>query len=372
MTVGHLFTEGTADSNQVWLEVIATQDGEIIGNSGLIDLREGRLDPLAHFVNAYVLDREGNRIDRRNAEDIFTKLYDHQIPPGSSDTIHYRLEVPEPVKGAISVTAKLKYRKFDTKYLKAFQGEEFTKNDLPIVTISEDSVEFSSKKIPTSERSWQRWNDYGIGMFRKGAYRQAELAFQKVRELGRPEGPLNLSRLYIKEGRLEEAALFLNEAAQKGAYPWSVAWFSALVDMQNGEFDGAIEGLLTLVRTQFNDARQRGFDFSLDYRLQNQLAQAYFEKSKMEIRNEIWRDKAEAHYMAALALDPENVVAHYGLSQLYALGGRNDLATKHRDLHKDYRVDDNARDLAITKARQKDPAANYAAESIVIYDMHRR
>ena len=159
---------------------------------------------------------------------------------------------------------------------------------------------------------------------------------------------------------------------RKGAYPWSVAWFSALVDMQNGEFDGAIEGLLTLVRTQFNDARQRGFDFSLDYRLQNQLAQAYFEKSKMEIRNEIWRDKAEAHYMAALALDPENVVAHYGLSQLYALGGSKDLATKHRELHKDYRVDDNARDLAITKARQKDPAANYAAESIVIYDMHRR
>ena len=103
LTVGHLFTEGTADSNQVWLEVIATQDGEIIGNSGLIDLREGRLDPLSHFVNAYVLDREGNRIDRRNAEDIFTKLYDHQIPPGSSDTIHYRLEIPETLKGAISV-----------------------------------------------------------------------------------------------------------------------------------------------------------------------------------------------------------------------------------------------------------------------------
>ncbi|MEE2735591.1 MAG: multiheme c-type cytochrome [Pseudomonadota bacterium] len=372
LTVGHLFTEGTADSNQVWLEVIATQDDEIIGNSGLIDVKDGRLDPLSHFINAYVLDRDGNRIDRRNAEDIFTKLYDHQIPPGSSDTIHYRLEIPEASKGDISVTARLKYRKFDTKYLKAFQGEEFTTNDLPIVTIAEDSVEFSAKKIPAGERLWQRWNDYGIGMLRKGAFRQAEVAFQKVRELGRPEGPLNLSRLYIKEGRLEEAALFLNEAAQKGAYPWSVAWFSALVDMQNGEFDAAIEGLQMLVRTQFNDARQRGFDFSLDYRLQNQLAQAFFEKSKTDKRNEIWRDKAEAHYMATLALDPENVVAHYGLSQLYALEGSNDLATKHRKLHKEYRVDDNARDLAITKARRNDPAANNAAESIVIYDLRRR
>lgn len=371
LTIGHLFTEGTADSNQVWLEVIVTQDGEVIGNSGLIDIENGRLDPLSHLVNAYVLDREGNRIDRRNAEDIFTKLYDHQIPPGAADTVHYRLEMPERIQDDVTVTAKLKYRKFDTTYLQAFQGEEFTKNDLPIVTIAEDSVLFSSAVAVAEENVWQRWNDYGIGMLRKGAYRQAESAFQKVRDLGRPEGPLNLSRVFIKEGRLEEAAISLNEAASKGAYPWSVTWFSALVDMQNGEFDSAIEGLLALVKTQFNDARQRGFDFSLDYRLQNKLAQAYFEKSKMEEQDEIWRNKAEAHYKAALALDPENAVAHYGLSQLYALSGSTQLATQHRKLHEDYRVDDNAHDLAIAIARKNDPAANFAAESIVIYNLER-
>ncbi|MAI41543.1 MAG: tetratricopeptide repeat protein [Candidatus Azotimanducaceae bacterium] len=371
LTIGHLFTEGTADSNQVWLEVIVTQDGEVIGNSGLIDIENGRLDPLSHLVNAYVLDREGNRIDRRNAEDIFTKLYDHQIPPGAADTVHYRLEMPERVQDDVTVTAKLKYRKFDTTYLQAFQGDEFTKNDLPIVTIAEDSVLFSSAVAVAGENVWQRWNDYGIGMLRKGAYRQAESAFQKVRDLGRPEGPLNLSRVFIKEGRLEEAAISLKEAASKGAYPWSVTWFSALVDMQNGEFDSAIEGLLALVKTQFNDARQRGFDFSLDYRLQNKLAQAYFEKSKMEEQDEIWRNKAEAHYTAALALDPENAEAHYGLSQLYALSGSTQLATQHRKLHEDYRVDDNAHDLAIAIARKNDPAANFAAESIVIYNLDR-
>ena len=78
--------------------------------SGLLDSADSSLDPWSHFVNAYVLDREGNRIDRRNAEDIFTKLYDNQIPPGAADTIHYRLDMPELAKGDVEVTARLRYR----------------------------------------------------------------------------------------------------------------------------------------------------------------------------------------------------------------------------------------------------------------------
>ena len=30
-----------------------------------------------------MLDRDGNRIDRRNPQDIFMPLYNHQIPPGA-------------------------------------------------------------------------------------------------------------------------------------------------------------------------------------------------------------------------------------------------------------------------------------------------
>ena len=39
-----------------------------------------------------MLDRDGNRIDRRNPQDIFTPLYNHQIPPGAADVVHYALE----------------------------------------------------------------------------------------------------------------------------------------------------------------------------------------------------------------------------------------------------------------------------------------
>ena len=80
---------------------------------------------------------------------------------------------------------------------------------------------------------------------------------------------------------------------------------------------------------------------------------------------------SEEHYRAAAELDPENVTAHYGLTQVYARLGERDLATRHRELHEIYRVDDNAHDRAVAIARKNDPAADHAADSIVVYDLGR-
>ena len=142
LTLGHLFTQGTADSNEVWLEVTVTSGDRILGLSGGRRPTDGAVDPWSHFVNAYVLDRDGNRIDRRNAEDIFTPLYNHQIPPGSASVAHYRLKLPDDLDAPVEVAAKLHYRKFDTIYTRLFQGDAFERNDLPIVTIAEDRVVF--------------------------------------------------------------------------------------------------------------------------------------------------------------------------------------------------------------------------------------
>jgi hypothetical protein len=60
----------------------------LIGRSGA-RAADGSVDPWAYFVNAYVLDRDGNRIDRRNVQDVFVALYDHQIPPGAATVVQY-------------------------------------------------------------------------------------------------------------------------------------------------------------------------------------------------------------------------------------------------------------------------------------------
>ena len=70
-----------------------------------------------------------------------------------------------------------------------------------------------------------------------------------------------------------------------------------------------------------------------------------------------------------LGQDPENVAAHYGLAQAYADLGREAEAATHRALHAKYKPDDNARDRAVALARRRDPAADRAANSVVIYPL---
>ena len=388
LTLGHKFTEGTSDSNQVWLEIKVVHKDTPILSSGAMDT-EGVVDPNTHFVNAYVLDRFGNRIADRNAEDIFTKLYDHQINPGSASVVHYRLNIPSDLSGELEITATLNYRKFDTTFLRAFQEDATLRNILPVTVIAQDRMSISigstfevlaretvpNSRLETGVPEWMRWNDYGIGWLTKpnnSALRQAEHAFSKVSDFGRGEGHLNSARTYLKEGRLDEAALELQLAEQLGAYPWSIAWFGGLIDLQSGQLDEAIRKFVALVKTEFVEARSRGFDFSLDYRLRNTLARTYFERSKLENTDEArteWLDMAIAEYRAALDIDPENVSAHYGLATIYSQLDDSKLEAHHRALHDKYRVDDNARDRALAEARRNDPVADHAADDVVIYDL---
>jgi tetratricopeptide (TPR) repeat protein len=388
LRVGHVFTQGTADSNEVWLDVTVTTGDRVVGRSGAM-ATDGAVDPWAHFVNAYVLDRHGERIDRRNAHDIFTALYDHQVPPGAADVVHYALRVPEDAGESVTVEVALKYRKFDTAYLRHFEGEAFAGNDLPVTVIATDRVTFPvagrGTAAPAPEPAvpeWERWNDYGIGLLRKaqrGELRQAEAAFREVDRLGRPDGPVNLARTYVREGRLEDAAAALRRAAAHDppAYPWLVAWLSAQVDLQNGNLDQAIASLRRVVDTDFAEARRRGFDFGLDYRVRNELGQALFERSK-PLRGEARRAERDALLKAAagefeevLRLDPENLTAHYNLSLVYALTGERERAEAHRARYEELRPDDNAREIAVTRHRRLNPAADHAAEAVVLYDLQR-
>src|SRR6185295_10661674 len=140
--MGHPLTQGTVDSNELWLEIVLKSGERVIGRSGGMD-GSGAVDPWSHFVNVYMLDRNGNRIDRRNPQDIFTPLYNNQIPPGAAAVVHYAFTVPEDIgpPNLLDITVKLQYRKFDQKYMQYVFGKDFT-NDLPVTTMASDKVFF--------------------------------------------------------------------------------------------------------------------------------------------------------------------------------------------------------------------------------------
>ncbi len=82
-------------------------------------------------------------------------------------------------------------------------------------------------------------------------------------------------------------------------------------------------------------------------------------------------EQSRDYFLKTLAFDPENADAHYGIRRVYEELGDAKQAEYHSQLHQKYKLDDNARDAAIAKARQQYPAANHAAERVVIYDLHR-
>ena len=111
--------------------------------------------------------------------------------------------------------------------------------------------------------------------------------------------------------------------------------------------------------------------------LLGELGQALYERAKEE-RGEAGKatrqgflTRAREKFEQVLELDPENMAAHYNLSLILADIGDAAGAEKHRKLHEKYKPDDNARDRAVARARLANPAANHAAEAVVIYDLQR-
>ncbi|MCC9602838.1 hypothetical protein LOC67_19985 [Stieleria sp. JC731] len=406
LTLGHHFTQGTTDSNQIWVEFTAKQGDRIIGKSGHRDDRQ-RVDPWSHFVNNFIVDREGNRINRRNAQDIFTALYNHQMPPGAGQTMHYLLNVPDDSDEPIEITARLLYRKFDTEYLDYIRadrdpdrdpldlGAVGDPNDLPIIEIDSDSLTLTVGNVEQSSDpswmaaemsddgqpipTWQRFNDYGIGLLLRGRNesKQAAEAFSIVSKFGRYDGPLNLARVQVSEGDLAGATESLQTALTMEPAPpsWTHAWLSGVVNRQQGNLEIAAEQLRGTLNTKIPE---RGFDFSLDYVVRNELALTLLDiaQRELDIRgNEEsfnkFLDESRQEFLRVLESDSENATAHANLAKIAALAGDADAESHHRRLHDRYKLDDNAAEVALPAARRKYPAASHAAENLVIYDLHR-
>ncbi|GAC1472883.1 MAG: multiheme c-type cytochrome [Isosphaeraceae bacterium] len=331
--LGHPFSQGTADSNEIWVELIATAGDRVIGRSGGID-EEGRVDPYSHFINIYMLDREGRRIDRRNPQDIFVPLYNKQIPPGAGQVVHFGLNVPAGIEGPITLEAKVNYRKFDRKFLDYIFGPGKGPK-LPVVVMASDRVNLPVEGGPDVKNDpspikdlWQRWNDYGIGLFlegaekggQKGELKQAEPVFKKVADLGRADGWVNLARVYQREGRIPDALQALEKAAshREPSAPWVINWLTGQINDRNGHLDEAIASYEAVLATRIPE---RGFDFSLDYEVINALGTSLYNRARGmrpdQPEKTRYLERSLSAFRRTIGIDSENIAAHYGLGLVY-------------------------------------------------------
>src|SRR3954469_9074513 len=207
--VGHFFPGGTVDAYDTWLELKGVDDkGQTFFWSGMVeDGGKGPVEKGAHFYRSLQIDAHGNPINKRNAWATRAVVYVRLIPPGAADTVHYRVHIPANAGSKITLHARLCYRKFSwygtqeafagvpdpskadavaadyddrptvfTASLSGVSAKQEKIPELPIVAIAEDEVTLpvvahsareAEQKTIVKKEEWQRWNDYGIGLFRK-------------------------------------------------------------------------------------------------------------------------------------------------------------------------------------------------------------
>ncbi|MGA9305683.1 MAG: tetratricopeptide repeat protein [Candidatus Sulfotelmatobacter sp.] len=386
--VGHFFPGGTVDAYDTWLELKGTDDkGQTIFWSGMVeDQGKGPVEKGAHFYRSLQIDAHGNPINKRNAWATRSVVYVRLIPPGAADTVHYRMLIPESAGNKITLHARLCYRKFSwygtheafagqpdpaspnsvspeyddrptvfTASLSGVSAKQEAIPDLPIVTVAENEVTLPviahSASVPEPKtmalkNEWQRWNDYGIGMFLQGDLKGAAGAFQKVTEAdpSNPDGWVNIGRCAVQEGDMERARAVLEKALALSPNLARANYFYARVLRADGNYEGAA-ARLRIVLAQYPRDRVA----------LNDLGRIFF----------LQRDYADAvkTLQSVLAIDPEDLQAHYNLMLSYNGLGNEKLAKEHEERYLRFKADESSQ--AITGPyRQLHPEDNNERQAI--------
>jgi len=392
--VGHFFPGGTVDAFDVWLELEASDGkGQTIFWSGQVeDNGKGPVDPRAHFYRSLQIDGHGRVINKRNAWATRSVVYVHLIPPGAADTVHYHLHVPENCGDQITLVAKLNYRKFswyNTQF--SFAGVEapetkrtssaekittpdyddrhfvFTGDtsnvsgnlkaipDLPITVLAKDiktlrvlpgSAPAPQPKIVSVKEEWTRWNDYGIGLFLQGDLKGAAAAFEEITAADprNPDGWTNIGRVLLQEGDTAGARRVLEESLGINANLARTNFFYAKALREDGDYDGAIAHFKTVVE-----------QFPRDRVVHNELGRVLFLEKRYA--------DAVAEFEKTLAIDPEDLQAHYNLMLCYAGLVEETKAEEHKARYLRFKADEAAQ--AITGPyRERHPEDNNERQAI--------
>jgi Tfp pilus assembly protein PilF len=373
--IGHFFPGGTVDAYDTWLELKGVDDkGQTVFWSGRVENDgKGPVEAGAHFYRSLQIDAHGNPINKRNAWATRSVVYVRLIPPGAADTVHFRMKIPERAGNKITLTARLCYRKFawwGTQF--AFAGEpdpsvpaaelaskvapEFddrkfvmTKSlvgvsaksekipDLPIVAVAQNQVSLDvlaanapapQPKTQVVKEDWQRWNDYGIGLFLQGDLKAAQAAFEKVTQADpqNPDGWVNIGRAALQEGDVAQARNVLEKALALSPNLARAHFFYAGVLRQQGDYDGAAQHL-ALVLAQYPRDRVA----------LNNLGRVLFLERKYSDAVKVLQQ--------VLAVDPEDLQAHYNLMLCYNGLGDQKMSKEHELRYLRFKADESAQTL---------------------------
>ncbi len=373
-TVGHFFPGGTVDAHEAWLELRGKDDrGNMVFWSGVVhDGGSGIVDPGAHFYKNHMIDAHGNEITKRNAWAARAVAWVNLIPPGAADVAHFRMRVPEDCGEVITLEARLNYRKFthvNTQFSFAgvpAEGEpeapgpgidrvtqhyddrvfvigEVPENvsaevreipNLPLVVLSRAEAKLQvvnrgarvENVCPEPKPDeWSRWNDYGIGLFRQDDLQGARRAWGQAitADSENPDAYVNLARVALREGLLEDAGVHLAKALELNEGLAKTHYFLGVMNKGLGKYDEALKHL-----------RRAESIYPEDRVVLNDIGRILFLQRK-------YADAISA-LQKVIAIDPEDLMAHYNLMLSYKGSGRLEEAEAERHLYERFKADEDA------------------------------
>ena len=346
--IAHSHVPEQRDMYESWVEFsVKDAAGKLLAESGAIK-PDGELDDQAHSFTSRLINVKGGLNDLHQVWNNRVVAYNNTIQSGRSQLVRYSFRMPTQISGPVSITAVVKYRRFNQHFMNFGMGKHY---EMPVVDMaSQTRVVAVGDNQPTAagpleNKEWMRWNNYGIALLDAQQYAASVHAFERVSKL-RPDYAdafTNMAIVEIQWEKYDDARVNLEKALALAPTSARALYYRALVERNEGNLDAAIADLLTVAKSypQSRDAhRELGF--------------SYYQQHKYEL--------ARAEYEKVQGIDPDDLAAHYNLSILYRRLGMKEQAGKQAAMFADQKDDPTASTYALEYLRQHTEVAN---ESVV-------
>jgi lipoprotein NlpI len=346
--IAHSHVPEQRDMYESWVEfTVKDSTGKVLHQSGFIK-PNGDLDERAHSFTNRLINVKGELNDLHQVWTNRVVAYNNTIQSGRSQLVRYSFVMPPASVGPVSMTATVKYRRFDQHFVDFGMGKHYTQ---PIVDMTSQSRTIQvgeNQPVPAGaaeNKEWMRWNNYGIALLDAQQYAASVQAFQRVAKL-RPDYAdvyTNIAIVDIQWEKYDDARPSLEKALSLAPDNPRALYYRALVERNMGNMDMAIADLQKVAASypQSRDAhRELGF--------------SYYQLHKYDL--------ARAEYEKVQSIDPDDLAAHYNLSILYRRLGLKDLAKQQVSMFADQKDDPTASTYALEFLRKHPEVAN---ESVV-------
>jgi len=306
--IAHSLIPEQRDFYESWVDfTVKDSSGKTLIESGFIK-PDGYLDPSAHSFTSRLINDKGELNDLHQIWHNRVLAYNNTIQSGRSQLVRYRFRLPKSASGGISITATVKYRRFNQHFIDyAMDQKQYPE---PVIEIASQTRELKiganepQKPAPGENPEWMRWNNYGISLLDAQQYQASVDAFKHVATL-RPDYAdafTNQAVVEIVWERYADAGANLAKALELLPGDSRAIYYRALVERFNGQVKEAIadfQAELAKYPQNVDGLRELGF--------------SYFQQHDYVDARDV--------YLRLQAIEPDDLSAHYALAIIYRRTG---------------------------------------------------